>query len=112
MADKKNAVAEQKTAEIVQFDPSMFEADAGTGLENMGQDDLALPFLKILGGMSKELDDLEDARKGDILQQCLWHGLQGQGRHQRHSGSLPASVHPMGPQRRRNGRTGGNLCSG
>ena len=67
MAEKKNAVAEQKTAEIVQFDPSMFEADAGTGLENMGQDDLALPFLKILGGMSKELDDLEDARKGDIL---------------------------------------------
>lgn len=67
MAEKKNAVAEQKTAEIVQFDPTMFEADAGAGLENMGQDDLALPFLKILGGMSKELDDLEDARKGDIL---------------------------------------------
>ena len=67
MAEKKNAVAEQKTAEIVQFDPTMFEADAGVGLENMGQDDLALPFLKILGGMSKELDDLEDARKGDIL---------------------------------------------
>jgi len=66
MAEKKNAVAEQKTAEIVQFDPTMFEADAGVGLENMGQDDLALPFLKILGGMSKELDDLEDARKGDI----------------------------------------------
>ena len=67
MAEKKNAVAEQKTAEIVQFDPTMFEADAGAGLENMGQDDLALPFLKILGGMSKELDDLEDARKGDIF---------------------------------------------
>jgi len=67
MADKKNAVAEQKTAEIVQFDPTMFEEDAGVGLENMGQDDLALPFLKVLGGMSKELDNLEDARKGDIL---------------------------------------------
>ncbi len=66
MAEKKSAVAEQKTAEIVQFDPTMFEEDAGVGLENMGQDDLALPFLKILGGMSKELDDLEDARKGDI----------------------------------------------
>ena len=36
MAEKKNAVAEQKTAEIVQFDPTMFEADAGVGLENMG----------------------------------------------------------------------------
>jgi len=66
MAEKKNEVAEKKTAEVIQFDPSMFEADAGTGLENMGQDDLALPFLKILGGMSRELDDLEDAKKGDI----------------------------------------------
>ena len=66
MAEKKNEVAETKSAEVVQFDPSMFEADAGTGLENMGQEDLALPFLKILGGMSKELDDLDDAKKGDI----------------------------------------------
>jgi len=67
MADKKrNAVAEQKTAKVIQFDPSMFEGDAGVGLENMGQEDLALPFLKILSGMSKELDDLEEARKGDI----------------------------------------------
>jgi len=67
MADKKNAVAEQKTAEVVPFDASMFESDAGVGLENMGQDDLALPFLKILGGMSPELDHLEEARKGDII---------------------------------------------
>ena len=49
MAKEKNAVAEQKSADIVQFDASMFEADAGTGLENMGQEDLALPFLKIFG---------------------------------------------------------------
>ena len=66
MAEKKNDVVEKGTAEIIQFDPSMFEADAGAGLENMSQDDLALPFLKILSGVSKELDDLEDARKGDI----------------------------------------------
>jgi len=67
MAEKKNEVAEKKSAEIIQFDPTMFEDDAGVGLENMGQDDLALPFLKILGGMSKELDTLEEARKGDIF---------------------------------------------
>ena len=66
MARKKNEVAETKSAEVVQFDPTMFEADAGLGLENMGVEDLALPFLKILGGMSKELDVLEEARKGDI----------------------------------------------
>ena len=36
MARKKNEVAETKSAEVVQFDPSMFEADAGLGLEIMG----------------------------------------------------------------------------
>jgi len=55
---EKTEVAVKKSADIIQFDPTMFEADAGVGLENMGQDDLALPFLKILGGMSKELDNL------------------------------------------------------
>ena len=67
MAEKKNDVIEKETDEIIQFDPSMFEADAGAGLENMSQADLALPFLKILSGVSKELDDLEDARMGDIF---------------------------------------------
>ena len=28
MAEKKNDVIEKETAEIIQFDPSMFEADA------------------------------------------------------------------------------------
>src|SRR6056300_1089779 len=78
MATKtENAVAERKSAEVVAFDPSMFEADAGVGLENMGQDDLALPFLKILGGMSKELDTLEDARKGDIYNTVTGQVIKG-----------------------------------
>jgi hypothetical protein len=77
MADKKNEVAATKTAEVIQFDPTMFEADAGAGLENMGQEDLALPFLKILGGMSKELDVLEDARKGDIYNTVTGQVLKG-----------------------------------
>ena len=77
MAGKKNEVAETKSAEIVQFDPTMFEADAGMGLENMGAEDLALPFLKILGGMSKELDVLEDARKGDIYNTVTGAVLKG-----------------------------------
>ena len=51
MADKKNEVAEKKSAEIIAFDPTMFEEDAGMGMENMGQEDLALPFLKILSGL-------------------------------------------------------------
>ena len=77
MADKKNEVAATKTAEVIQFDPTMFEADAGAGLENMGQEDLALPFLKVLGGMSKELDHLEDARKGDIYNSVTGAVLKG-----------------------------------
>ena len=77
MAGKKNEVAETKSAEVVQFDPTMFEADAGMGLENMGAEDLALPFLKILGGMSKELDVLEDARKGDIYNTVTGAVLKG-----------------------------------
>ena len=66
MASTKE-VAEKKQSNVVQFDPTMFEADAGKGLENVGQDDLALPFLKILSGLDPILDDLEEARKGDIF---------------------------------------------
>ena len=31
---------------------NIFEADAGAGSQNMAQDDLALPFLKVLGPVS------------------------------------------------------------
>ena len=41
-----NQVAEKKTAGL----PSnIFEEDAAKGLGKIGQEDLALPFLKILG---------------------------------------------------------------
>lgn len=67
MAGKKNEVAEAQNTAVAEFDPSMFEADAGAGMENMGQEDLALPFLKILSGNDSFLDENEDARRGDIL---------------------------------------------
>ena len=38
-------VAKKEGSAIQAFDPSMFEEDAGRGMENMGQEDLALPFL-------------------------------------------------------------------
>ena len=60
------AVAKTKKADVVEFDPSMFEADAGEGVSNMGQDDLALPFLKILSSLDPLLDELEDARDEDL----------------------------------------------
>jgi hypothetical protein len=64
MANK--AVATKEDTNIVAFDASMFEQDAGKGMENISQEDLALPFLKILSGLDPLLDTLETARKGDI----------------------------------------------
>ena len=61
-----NEVAKKKESKVIPFDASIFEADAGKGLENIGQEDLALPFIKILSGLDPILDDLEEARKGDI----------------------------------------------
>ena len=62
MAESKKQVAEPKSANVVPLE-SLFEADAGKGNENVGQDDLALPFLKILSGLDSILDDHETARK-------------------------------------------------
>ena len=48
-----NQVAEKKTAGL----PSnIFEDDAAKGLGSIGQEDLALPFLKILGQLSPEVN--------------------------------------------------------
>jgi len=60
------AVATKNSSDVAVFDPAMFEADAGQGMENMGQEDLALPFLKVLSGNDPILDENEEARKGDI----------------------------------------------
>jgi hypothetical protein len=62
----KTDVATASNTAMAEFDPSMFEQDAGIGMEDMGQEDLALPFLKILSGLDPILDEREDARKGDI----------------------------------------------
>ena len=35
---------------------NMFEADANQGAQNIAQDDLALPFLKVLGQLSPEIN--------------------------------------------------------
>jgi len=62
----KELVKKEKGGAVEAFDPSMFEADAGRGMEGMGQEDLALPFLKVLSGNDPVLDTHETARKGDI----------------------------------------------
>ena len=65
MAQSKQVAKKEETG-LAEFNPAMFEQDAGDGLQDLGQEDLALPFLKVLSGNDPVLDVNEDARKGDI----------------------------------------------
>ena len=77
-----NQVAEKKSAGL----PSnMFEDDAAKGLGTIGQEDLALPFLKILGQLSPEVNKrdgkyVEGAEPGMIFNSVsgeLYDGVKG-----------------------------------
>ena len=77
-----NQVAEKKSAGL----PSnMFEDDAAKGLGKIGQEDLALPFLKILGQLSPEVNKrdgkyVEGAEPGMIYNSVsgeLYDGAKG-----------------------------------
>ena len=51
---------------------NLFEADANQGAQNISQEDLALPFLKILGQLSPEVNKrdgkyVEGAEPGKII---------------------------------------------
>ena len=48
-----NQVTEKKEGALA---VNMFEADAAQGAQNISQEDLALPFLKILGQLSPEVN--------------------------------------------------------
>ena len=77
---KSKQVAETTENEVAVFDASVFEADAGQGMEGMGQEDMAIPFLKVLSGNDPILDDNEDARKGDLFNTVtgeIFKGKQG-----------------------------------
>ena len=41
-----------------------FEADQGVGTEGMSTNDTALPFLKVLGKSSDEIDSIDGAKPG------------------------------------------------
>ena len=77
-----NQVTEKKSAGL----PSnMFEGDAAKGLGKIGQEDLALPFLKILGQLSPEVNKrdgkyVEGAEPGMIFNSVsgeLYDGVKG-----------------------------------
>ena len=61
-----NQVAKKKEQAVALFDAASFEADAHDGLDNVSQDDLALPFLKVLSQLSPELESVEGAKAGMI----------------------------------------------
>ena len=63
----KQSVAKKEENEVAAIvSDDFFAADAGVGVNDLGSEDLAIPFLKILQKMSDELDALEDAKAGDI----------------------------------------------
>ena len=77
-----NQVAEKKSAGLP---ANMFEDDAAKGLGTIGQEDLALPFLKILGQLSPEVNKrdgkyVEGAEPGMIYNSVsgeLYDGVKG-----------------------------------
>jgi len=59
---------------------SDFEQDAHAGFDNMGQEDFALPFLRLLTNTSPEVGELEGAVPGKILNTVtgeLYDGKEG-----------------------------------
>ena len=77
-----NQVTEKKSAPLP---ANMFEDDAAKGLGKIGQEDLALPFLKILGQLSPEVNKrdgkyVEGAEPGMIFNSVsgeLYDGVKG-----------------------------------
>jgi len=64
-----NQVATKKEGALA---TNIFEADANKGAQNISQDDLALPFLKVLGQLSPEVNKthgkyVKDAEPGKII---------------------------------------------
>ena len=59
---------------------AVMEQDASSGLENIHQEDLATPRLKVLMQLSPELEDMEGAKAGMIYNTVtneLYDGLAG-----------------------------------
>ena len=80
-----NAIKKKEASNIIQFNPGIFEKDANAGLGNLGMDDLAIPFLRILSDTSpqvKKRDPLyiEGAESGMIyntLTKEIYSGSDG-----------------------------------
>lgn len=76
-----NQVAKKKETAVAVIDNGIFEQDAHDGLSNVQQEDLALPFLKVLSPLSPEVvDGTAGAKAGMIFNTVsgqLFDGTQG-----------------------------------
>ena len=78
MATKQ--VAKNKTnGKLAVMNEDMFAQDAGIGVTDLGSEALAIPFFKILQKMSPELDDIESAKSGDIINTVTKDVIKGKG---------------------------------
>jgi hypothetical protein len=80
-----NAVATKQSSSVATLDVTQLENLAGLGVENVGQRDLALPFLKILSQLSPQVTAgdsrfIEEAKPGQIYNSVsdqLYDGKKG-----------------------------------
>jgi len=75
-----NANVTKKESQLPALSLDLMEGDAFSGLENISQDDLATPRLKVLMQLSPELEDLEGAKAGMIFNTVtneLYDGTKG-----------------------------------
>ena len=75
-----NDVTEKKSTKVALISTADMRAVAGEGLENMGQEDMALPRLIVLSKQSDEIDAIEDATAGDLLNtatKSVYKGAEG-----------------------------------
>ena len=78
-------MAKAQSSEVAEKKPNgvavaaSFEADAQVGFEQMGQDDLALPFLKILTNMSPEIGEVDGASPGMLYNSVTGELFDGAG---------------------------------
>ena len=75
-----NSVAKKEESKLPALNLETMEMDASSGLENISQDDLATPRLKVLMQLSPELEELEGAKAGMIFNTVtseLYDGTKG-----------------------------------
>jgi hypothetical protein len=77
---KKAANVAKKEETLPALNLSVMEQDASSGLENIHQEDLATPRLKVLMQLSPEIEDIEGAKAGMIFNTVtneMYDGLAG-----------------------------------